>query len=88
MRRLLTVGAGGLAREAAAAAAPGRDAGTLNIADDNPAVWGTLHGLTPVLGGRPGAGLVDHDVLSPWARAGSDAESPDGSRCRAWTPRR
>jgi sugar O-acyltransferase (sialic acid O-acetyltransferase NeuD family) len=61
---LLLVGAGGLAREAAAVAVMSRHPGPLSIVDDNPAVWGTLHGLTPVLGSVDLVpDVVDHDVL-------------------------
>jgi sugar O-acyltransferase (sialic acid O-acetyltransferase NeuD family) len=47
---LLLVGASGLAREATAVAVMLQHDGPVNIVDDNPATWGTLHGMTPVLG--------------------------------------
>ena len=38
--------------------------GPVQIVDDDPARWGTLHGLAPVLGGVDlVTGLVDHEVL-------------------------
>lgn len=58
------VGASGLAREATAVAVMLRHDGPLTIVDDNPATWGTLHGLTPVLGAVDLVSeLVDHDVV-------------------------
>ncbi|MDR7252403.1 sugar O-acyltransferase (sialic acid O-acetyltransferase NeuD family) [Nocardioides sp. BE266] len=50
MSGLLMVGAGGLTREATAVAVMLQHDGPITIVDDNPALWGTLHGLTPVLG--------------------------------------
>lgn len=64
MAGLLMVGAGGLAREATAVAVLDRPTGTLGVVDDNPAVWGTLHGTTPVMGPVDlVVGAADHDVL-------------------------
>ncbi|GAA1935176.1 NeuD/PglB/VioB family sugar acetyltransferase [Nocardioides hwasunensis] len=64
MTGLLMVGASGLAREATAVAVLLQHDGPLNIVDDNSAVWGTLHGLTPVIGSVDlVTELVDHDVL-------------------------
>lgn len=61
---LLLVGASGLAREATAVAVMLRHGGPVNIVDDNSATWGTLHGLTPVLGSVDLAiDVVDHDVV-------------------------
>lgn len=50
MTGLVLVGASGLAREATAVAVMSKHTGPVQIVDDNAAVWGTLHGLTPVLG--------------------------------------
>jgi len=47
---LLLVGASGLAREATGVAVWLHRQGPISIVDDDPATWGTLHGLTPVLG--------------------------------------
>ncbi len=64
MTGLLMVGAGGLAREAATVAVMGDHEAPLAIVDDNPAVWGTLHGITPVVGSvELAVGAVDHDVV-------------------------
>lgn len=64
MTGLLLVGASGLAREATAVAVLLRHGGPLSIVDDNPATWGTLHGLTPVLGSVDlVTEVVDHDVV-------------------------
>jgi sugar O-acyltransferase (sialic acid O-acetyltransferase NeuD family) len=61
---LLMVGAGGLAREAAAIAEVSHHQGPLGVVDDNPALWGTLHGTTPVVGSVDLAvAAVDHDVV-------------------------
>ena len=54
----------GLVREATAVAVLLHQDGPLDIVDDNPAVWGTLHGLTPVIGSVDlVTQLVDHGVL-------------------------
>ena len=64
MTGLLLVGASGLAREATAMAVLMRRGGLLSIVDDNPATWGTLHGLTPVLGSVDlVSDVVDHEVV-------------------------
>lgn len=64
MTGLLLVGASGLARETTAVAVMLRHGGPLSIVDDNPATWGTLHGLTPVLGSVDlVTEIVDHDVV-------------------------
>lgn len=64
MTGLLLVGASGLARETTAVAVLLRHGGPLSIVDDNPATWGTLHGLTPVLGSVDlVTKVVDHDVV-------------------------
>ncbi|MCW2739258.1 MAG: hypothetical protein JWN97_3902 [Nocardioides sp.] len=64
MTGLLLVGASGLAREATSVAVMMRHGGPVNIVDDNPATWGTLHGLTPVLGSVDLVpDIVDHDVV-------------------------
>ncbi|NYE35532.1 sugar O-acyltransferase (sialic acid O-acetyltransferase NeuD family) [Nocardioides cavernae] len=64
MTGLVLVGASGLAREASAVAVLLRHEGPLSIVDDDPARWGTLHGLTPVLGAVDLlTESVDHDVV-------------------------
>ena len=64
MTKLLLVGASGLAREVMSVVALRHVGTTVNIVDDNSATWGTLHGLTPVLGRVDlVADLVDHDVV-------------------------
>lgn len=64
MTGLVMVGASGLAREATAVAVLMRRGGSLCIVDDNPAAWGTLHGLTPVLGSVDLVpDVVDHEVV-------------------------
>lgn len=64
MTGLLLVGASGLAREATAVAVLLHHCGPVNIVDDNPATWGTLHGLAPVLGSVDlVSDVVDHDVV-------------------------
>lgn len=64
MTGLLIAGASGLAREATAVAVLLQHAGPLSIVDDDPATWGTLHGLTPVLGSIDVVTEVaDHDVV-------------------------
>lgn len=64
MTGLVLVGASGLAREATAVAVMLPHAGPVQILDDNPATWGTLHGLTPVLGSVDlVTDLVDHEIL-------------------------
>lgn len=64
MTGLVFVGASGLAREATAVAVLRYPGGPMTIADDNPATWGTLHGLIPVLGSVDLVpGVVDHDVV-------------------------
>ncbi|MCY7401616.1 MAG: NeuD/PglB/VioB family sugar acetyltransferase [Nocardioides sp.] len=64
MSGLVLVGASGLAREATAVAIMLQHDGPVQIVDDNPATWGTLHGLTPVLGAVDVVTeLVDHEVL-------------------------
>lgn len=64
MTGLLLVGASGLAREATAAAVLMRHTGPMSLVDDNPATWGTLHGLVPVLGSIDlVADVVDHEVV-------------------------
>lgn len=61
---LVMVGASGLAREATSVAVLLHHDGPVQVVDDDPATWGTLHGLAPVLGGVDlVSGLVDHDVL-------------------------
>lgn len=61
---LLLVGASGLAREATAVAVMGEHPGPLGIVDDNPELWGTLHGITPVVGSVDLAvRAVDHQVV-------------------------
>jgi len=61
---LLLVGASGLAREATAVAVLLQHGGPVNIVDDNHATWGTLHGLTPVLGSIDlVTEVVDHEVV-------------------------
>lgn len=68
-RPLLLVGASGLAREATAAIVLGGHPGPVQVVDDEPALWGTLHGLLPVLGGvELAASLVDHDVVLAFGR--------------------
>ncbi len=64
MTGLLLVGASGLAREATAVAVMLQHGGPVNIVDDNRATWGTLHGLTPVLGSVDlVTEVVDHEVV-------------------------
>ena len=64
MSGLLLVGASGLAREATAVAVMTQHGGPVSVVDDDPARWGTLHGLTPVLGSVDlVAEVVDHDVV-------------------------
>lgn len=64
MSGLVLVGASGLAREATAVAVLLQHDGPVQVVDDDPARWGTLHGLAPVLGGVDlVTGLVDHEVL-------------------------
>lgn len=64
MTGLLLVGASGLAREATAVAVLMRRGGPISIVDDNPATWGTLHGLAPVLGSVDlVSDVVDHEVV-------------------------
>ena len=64
MTGLLLVGASGLAREATSVAVLVGHDGPLHVLDDDEALWGTLHGLTPVLGSLDlAAELVDHEVL-------------------------
>lgn len=68
MSGLVLVGASGLAREATAVAVMLRHPGPLSVVDDDPARWGTLHGITPVAGAvdlltDPTGGLGDHDVV-------------------------
>ncbi|QSR32559.1 acetyltransferase [Nocardioides sp. S5] len=64
MSGLLLVGASGLAREVTAVAVLLHDPGPVSVVDDNPATWGTLHGLTPVLGSVDLVpDVVDHDVV-------------------------
>lgn len=64
MRDLVIVGAGGFARETAAAAAAAGTWRILGFADDDPALHGTSRSGVPVLGGvdivsdLPGAGVV------------------------------
>jgi sugar O-acyltransferase (sialic acid O-acetyltransferase NeuD family) len=61
---LLLVGASGLAREATAVAVMLHHDGPVNIVDDDRARWGTLHGLTPVIGSVDlVTDIVDHDVV-------------------------
>lgn len=61
---LVLVGASGLAREATAVAVLVQHDGPVQVVDDDPARWGTLHGLAPVLGGVDlVTGLVGHEVL-------------------------
>lgn len=68
---LVLVGASGLAREATAVAVLLHHAGPVNIVDDNTATWGTLHGLTPVVGSVDLVpDLVDHDVVLALGRGG------------------
>lgn len=64
MTGLLMVGASGLAREATAIAVMLRHGGPVQVLDDDPARWGTLHGLTPVLGSVDLAQeLTDEELL-------------------------
>lgn len=64
MTGLTLVGASGLAREATAVAVMIRHDGPVQIVDDNAATWGTLHGLTPVLGSVDlVSDLPDHEVV-------------------------
>lgn len=63
MTGLLIVGASGLAREATAVAVMLQHDGPVSIVDDNPATWGTLHGLTPVLGSVDLVRDLDDEVL-------------------------
>ena len=64
MTKLLLVGASGLAREVMSVVALRHVGMTVNIVDDDSATWGTLHGLTPVLGRVDlVADLDDHDVV-------------------------
>lgn len=71
MTGLLLVGASGLAREATGVAVWLNHRGPINIVDDNPATWGTLHGLTPVLGSVDlVTEVVDHDVVLTLGRGG------------------
>jgi sugar O-acyltransferase (sialic acid O-acetyltransferase NeuD family) len=61
---LVLVGASGLAREATTVAVLLRHDGPVQVVDDDPATWGTLHGLAPVLGAvEVAAELVDQDVV-------------------------
>lgn len=71
MTGLMLVGASGLAREATAVAVMLHHHGPVDIVDDNPATWGTLHGLTPVLGSVDlVTQVVDHDVVLAMGRGG------------------
>ncbi|MDZ5660563.1 NeuD/PglB/VioB family sugar acetyltransferase [Nocardioides sp. S-58] len=71
MSGLVLVGASGLAREATAVAVLMNHDGPVSIVDDNTATWGTLHGLTPVLGSVDLVpGLVDHEVVLAMGRGG------------------
>ena len=64
MTGLVLVGASGLAREATAVAVLMRHDGPVQVVDDDPATWGTLHGLAPVLGAvEVATELVDHEVV-------------------------
>lgn len=67
MTGLVMVGASGLAREATGALVAAGHDGPLGVLDDDPARWGTLHGLVPVLGSTDlaaaTAALADHEVL-------------------------
>ncbi len=64
MTGLLLVGASGLAREAICVAVMLHHDGPVSIVDDNPATWGTLHGLSPVLGSVDMVpDIADHDVV-------------------------
>ena len=64
MNGLILVGASGLAREATAAAVMSGHPGPMLIVDDDPAIWGDLHGIVPVLGRISLAvELDDHDVV-------------------------
>jgi sugar O-acyltransferase (sialic acid O-acetyltransferase NeuD family) len=61
---LLLVGASGLAREVMSVVSLRHARLPVNIVDDDSATWGTLHGLTPVLGAVDLVGeLVDHGVV-------------------------
>ena len=71
MSSLLIVGASGLAREVTAVAVMLRHDGPVQVVDDNPATWGTLHGLTPVLGSVDlAAELVDHELVLALGKGG------------------
>ena len=50
MTGIILVGASGLAREATAVAVLSGHSGPMELVDDEPARWGTLHGLVPVVG--------------------------------------
>ncbi len=64
MSGLLLLGASGLAREATSVAVMLGTHRSLHVLDDDAAVWGTLHGLVPVLGPVDLAGeLIDDDLL-------------------------
>ena len=64
MRGLLLVGASGLAREVMSVVALRHVGLPVNLVDDDSATWGTLHGLTPVLGSIDlVADLVEHEVV-------------------------
>lgn len=68
---LLIVGASGLAREATAVAVMLHHGAPVSIVDDNPASWGTLHGMTPVLGSVDLiTEVADHDVVLALGRGG------------------
>lgn len=68
---LLLVGASGLAREATGVAVWLHHQGPISIVDDDPATWGTLHGLTPVLGSVDlVTDVVDHDVVLTLGKGG------------------
>ena len=88
MTGLLLVGASGLAREATAVAVMLQHDGPINIVDDNPATWGTLHGLTPVLGSVDlVAEVVDFEVLLALGAGGTAGAWPCASTCSASTRR-
>lgn len=76
MTGLLLVGATGAAREATAIAAMIHHSGPVLVVDDDPARWGTLHGLAPVLGAVENAVELDHEVLLT-LRAGRKRRSTD-----------
>lgn len=64
MTGLILVGASGLAREALAVALILREHTPVHVVDDDQRLWGTLHGLAPVLGGLDlVADLPDHAVV-------------------------